>query len=155
MAIVHWQPFSEMESVRRQMDRLFDELTNGALSQPVAFKPAIELKDTETDLILKAQIPGMNADDLDVSVTRDSVTIQGERKYEQTSESEGVYRSEFRYGQFHRAIELPAPIEQEKVTADYTDGVLTLTLPKVQDKTRQAVKVNLKPSVESRNDAQS
>ncbi|NEO88511.1 MAG: Hsp20/alpha crystallin family protein, partial [Spirulina sp. SIO3F2] len=142
-SIIHWQPLSEIDTFRRQMDRLFNEVYSNSTQSPVTYKPAIELKDNEHDLVLKAQVPGINPDALDITVTRDSVTIQGNRKSEKTSESEGIHYSEFRYGQLKRVVGLPAEVQQDQVTADYTDGVLTLTLPKVVDDAQKSVKVSL------------
>lgn len=143
MAILHWQPLSEIDTFRRQMDRLFNEVYTSNSQAAVVFKPAIELKDTEAALILKAQVPGINPDQLDITVTRDSVTIQGDRQQQKTSEAEGIHYSEFRYGQLKRIVGLPVEVQQDHVTADYTDGVLTLTLPKVIDQAQKSVKVSL------------
>ncbi|MEM8637488.1 MAG: Hsp20/alpha crystallin family protein [Cyanobacteria bacterium P01_G01_bin.54] len=143
MAILHWQPFSEIDTLRRQMERLFEDVSDPTAQTGISFQPAIELKDTENTLVLKAQLPGINPDDFEITVTREHVTLQGERKYEKNTESEGLYRSEFRYGQLKRVIGLPVAVQQDKVEADYTHGVLTLNLPKVIDQAKKAVKINL------------
>ncbi|MGB0563849.1 MAG: Hsp20/alpha crystallin family protein [Spirulinaceae cyanobacterium] len=143
MAILHWQPFSEIDTLRQQMERLFEDVADPNAQNGVTFRPAIELKDTEKALVLKAQLPGVNADSLDITVTRESVTLQGERQYEKTDKSEGFYRSEFHYGKLKRVIGLPVAVQQDNVEADYTDGVLTLTLPKVIDQAKKAVKISL------------
>lgn len=148
MAIIHWQPISEIETFRRQMDRLFDEVSGLSTQSTIAFKPAIEIHDTENTLVLKAQLPGIDPEALDITVTQEEVIIQGERKYEQASKEGGVHRSEFRYGQFKRVLALPVEVQQEAVTADYTHGVLTLTLPKVVNQAKKPVKVSLsKPAI--------
>jgi HSP20 family protein len=113
MTIIRWQqPFQEMEVLRRQMDRMFDELTGIGrdFETNLPWKPAVELEETEDKLILRAQIPGLEAKDLDIDVTRDTVTIRGEHRIEKKTEEKGLYRSEFRYGKFERIVPLPIEI---------------------------------------------
>lgn len=93
-----------------------------------------------SELELKAQVPGINPDDLDVTVNRDSVTISGEYRYEDNGQNS--YGSEFQYGKFSRTVGLPVGIQQDQVQADYTDGILTLQLPKIEQAANQKVKIN-------------
>jgi HSP20 family protein len=92
---------------------------------------------------LKVELPGLDAKDLNVEVTPESVSISGDRKSETTTETEGMTRSEFRYGKFQRIITLPAVVDNEKVVAEYKNGILHLTIPKAQSEKHKAVKVNL------------
>ncbi len=146
MALVRYNPWQEMNSLQRQLNRLFDDaLTSdnwdnfGNLSKV----PAAELTETDDALHLKLEIPGMEAKDLDVQVMADRVAVAGERKSETKSESNGTTRSEFRYGKFSRVIPLPARIQNTNVTAEYKDGILNLTLPKSEEEKNKVVKVNL------------
>ncbi|BAY21865.1 heat shock protein Hsp20 [Calothrix sp. NIES-2100] len=143
MALVRWQPFSEMENLRRQMDRMFDELggVNSQITQ--AWTPAIELQDTNESIILRAEIPGIEGKDLDVNVTREAVSIAGETRQESKKEEGRYFRSEFRYGKFQRIINLPVPIQNDRVQAEFKNGILTLTLPKVEEVKKKVVKINL------------
>ncbi|MDB9494876.1 Hsp20/alpha crystallin family protein [Spirulina major CS-329] len=144
MALIRWQPFSEIDTLRRQMDHLFDEVANTTLSETVAWKPAVELKDHDEKLILRVQLPGINAEDVDINVTRDGVSIAGQyRDTKETDSGHGVYHSEFRYGQFKRVISLPVPIQNDRVTADFNNGVLVLDLPKVDEAVNRVVNVKL------------
>ncbi|MFB6277030.1 MAG: Hsp20/alpha crystallin family protein [Halothece sp.] len=143
MALVRWNPYAEMESFRRQMDRLFDEISESTALRDQPWQPAVELHDGGENLVLKAQIPGVNADDLDISATRDTVTISGEYRHEQQDNGQGIYHSEFQYGKFSRTINLPVSIQQDKVEADYQNGLLTLRLPKVEEAVNRSVKINL------------
>ena len=149
MAIVRWQPWQEIDVLRRQFDDLFDELvpvsratfkTNG---HPWA--PAIELKSNDDAIVLRAELPGINAEDLDVQVTREAVSISGEYKSETKTEDKEhqIHRSEFRYGNFHRVIPLPISVQNDQVKAEFKDGILTLTLPRVEAEKPKVVKVNL------------
>jgi len=126
------------------MNRLFDELM--PLSDRASeshFLPAAELEETPEALLLKVELPGIDAKELDVQVTSEAVAISGERKSETHSESNGIKRSEFRYGKFQRVIPLPVRIQNTAVTADYKDGILHLTLPKAEEEKNRVVKVNL------------
>ncbi|MEO1396926.1 MAG: Hsp20/alpha crystallin family protein [Cyanobacteria bacterium J06634_5] len=151
MAIVRWAPFGEMLSLQREMNRLFDDLaTTGdgndqkhSSANSMGFLPPAEMEESEDKIHLKLEVPGMNADDLDIRVTKEAVTISGERKTESTSEKNGQRRSEFRYGSFSRTIPLSVPIDNSSVEAEYKDGILTLNLPKLEDESNKAVKVRL------------
>jgi HSP20 family protein len=139
----YWQPFREIEILRRQMDRLFDDLTTSSEDTTSTWAPAIELQDAGDKLVLKAQLPGMDAKDLDIQVSREAVAIAGEHRYEQKHEDKGFFRSEFRYGQFRRVVPLPVAVQNDQVQADYKDGILHLTLPKTVESLNRVVKVNL------------
>lgn len=143
MALIRWQPFQEMETLRRQMDQMFDEITGLNRDYQGAWKPAIELQDTEENVILRAEIPGIEGKDLDVRVTREAVAITGEHRYENKTEEKGFFRSELRYGKFQRVVPLPVAVQNDKVQADFTNGILTLTLPKVETAKNRVVKLNL------------
>jgi HSP20 family protein len=146
MALVRYNPWQEMNSLQRQLNRLFDDAltTNnwedfGNLSK----FPAAEITEHDDALHLKLEVPGMEAKDLDIQVMADRVAITGERKSETKSENNGNVRSEFRYGKFQRVIPLPVRIQNTNVTAQYKDGILNLTLPKSEEEKNKVVKVNL------------
>lgn len=143
--IERWEPFPEMGIIRQQMDRLFEQLLppDGGEKIGLTFIPPAEIAETDSDLKLKVEIPGLDAKDLNVEVTPESVSISGERKSETTTEAEGMTRSEFRYGKFQRIIALPAVVDNEKVVAEYKNGILHLTIPKAESEKHKAVKVNL------------
>lgn len=141
MRPVRWNPATEFDALRHQMDRLFDEMTGDRALTPQWGQLPIELNDADNNLELKAQVPGLNPNDLDVTVNRDSVTISGEYRYE--NEEQNSYGSEFQYGKFSRTISLPVGIQQDNVQADYNNGILTLHLPKIEQAANQKVKINL------------
>jgi HSP20 family protein len=149
MALIPWQPFSELDTLRRQMDQLFDELMPNTRSSSNAqearktWVPAIEMGENDDSIMLRAEIPGVEAKDLDIQVTREAVSISGEHRYESKSTDKGAFRSELRYGKFQRMIPLPAQVKNDQVKADFKDGILTLTLPKVEEERRRVFKVNL------------
>lgn len=146
MALIRWEPFREIDSLQREMNRLFDSLSPTPTTKEnmgVAFIPPAEIQETPEVIQLRLEIPGMEAKDLDVHVTVEAVSISGERQSEVQSEEKGVTRSEFRYGQFRRVIPLPTPIQNDKVQADYKNGILSLILPKVEAEKTKVVKVNI------------
>ncbi|MGK7950817.1 MAG: Hsp20/alpha crystallin family protein [Xenococcaceae cyanobacterium] len=146
MALVRYNPWQEMSSLQRQLNRLFDDALApdnwdewGNLSKI----PAAELSETDDAVHLKLEVPGMEAKDLDIQVMAERVAIAGERKSETKSEEKGTTRSEFRYGKFQRVIPLPARIQNDHVSAEYKDGILNLTLPKAEEEKNKVVKVNI------------
>jgi HSP20 family protein len=145
MALVRWEPFREIDTLQRQMNRLFDELmpTVREAGNGITFVPPAEMEETPDAIHLKLEVPGMDAKDLDVQVSADSVSITGERKSETKTEEKGMTRTEFRYGKFQRTIPLPARVQNNKVQAEYKDGILKLTLPKSEEEKNKVVKVNL------------
>ncbi|MEM8829678.1 MAG: Hsp20/alpha crystallin family protein [Cyanobacteria bacterium P01_G01_bin.19] len=146
MALVRYNPWSEMTSFQRQLNRLFDDALTPASwdgFDNLAKVPAAELSETDDTLHLKLEVPGLEAKDIDIQVMTDRVAIAGERKSETKSEEDGRTRSEFRYGKFQRVIPLPVKIQNTNVTADYKDGILNLTLPKAEEEKNKVVKVNL------------
>ncbi|WP_448572804.1 Hsp20/alpha crystallin family protein [Trichothermofontia sp.] len=145
MALVRWEPFREIDTLQRQMNRLFDELIPSVreTGNGIAFVPPAEMEETADAIHLKLEVPGMDAKDLDVQVSADSVSITGERKSETKTEEKGMTRTEFRYGKFQRVIPLPVRVQNTHVQAEYKDGILKLTLPKAEEEKNKVVKVNL------------
>ncbi|MBE9145946.1 Hsp20/alpha crystallin family protein [Planktothrix mougeotii] len=143
MPLVRWQPFQEIDSLQREMNRLFDSLALPTEKMGMSLFPAAELHETPDAVILKLEVPGIDSKDLDIQVSADAVAITGERKSQIQTEEKGVTRSEFHYGKFHRVIPLPTRIQNTQVQADYQDGILSLTLPKAEEEKNKVVKVTL------------
>ncbi len=146
MALLRYNPWTEMNALQRQLNQLFDEgvlTTSERDLQKPSFTPSAELYETDEAVILKLELPGIKAEDVDIQATKEAVYISGERKQETTSEENGVTRSEFRYGKFSRSIGLPALIDNTKISAEYKDGILNLTLPKAEEEKHKVVKVAL------------
>jgi len=137
------QPFTEIENIRQQIHKVFDQRATTRDNSEATWMPALELADARDNFVLKAQLPGIDPKDIDVQVTREAISISGERRYENTDEKSRGVRSEFRYGKFHRVLPLPAHIQNDSVQAEYKDGILTLTLPKVTEARNKVVKINL------------
>jgi HSP20 family protein len=137
------QPFTEIETLREQLDKVFDQRAATRDNSEATWMPALEFVDAGDNFVLKAQLPGIDPKDVDIQVTREAISISGERRYENRDEKSGYVRSEFRYGKFHRVLTLPAHIQNDSVQAEYKDGILMLTLPKVTEARNKVVKINL------------
>ncbi len=140
----------EFNNLRQQMDRLFDDIVHEqphlgifAKTGENLWSPAIELQETETELLLKAQLPGIKPENLDIQVSENAVFLSGEHQEKTKTNEKGVFRSEFHYGQFKRVIPLPAAIKREQVKAEMVSGLLTLTMLKTTPVLPNLVKVPL------------
>ncbi|MBW4601215.1 MAG: Hsp20/alpha crystallin family protein [Calothrix sp. FI2-JRJ7] len=134
--LTRYNPWQELNALQRQMDSLFEQ--KATVKAPVA-----ELHETDAALILKLELPGVEAKDVDIQVSEKAVSVTAERKTETKTEDNGNVRSEFYYGKFQRVIPLPARIQNTDVKAEYKDGILNLTLPKAEAEKNKVVKVNL------------
>ena len=162
--LIRWQQRRELDILRHQMEQMLQDSTpthriNESLKSfqaSATYTPVTDLTSTETALVLRTEVPGAKAKDLDVRVTREAVVISGDRYSEQKSETDSRGRSEFHYSQFRRVIPLPVPVQHQQVKANFENGILTLELPKVTAEKPQVVKVNLEavqPSKEETSDA--
>jgi len=149
MAIIRWQPFQDQEIIRRHLDKMFNEMTDMRYQPSTTWQPAVEMQITDNQVILRAEVPGIEGKDLDVRVTREAVVISGEHHYEKQAKEQGILHSEFRYGKFRRVIPLPVAIQNNQVKADFTNGILTLMLPKVETAKNRVVKVKLAESTDT------
>lgn len=127
-------PFEELERMRRQMDFLSEGLTRGLWSRPAAgVFPLMNVTEDKESYYVRAELPGLKADDLDISVTGDTLSIGGERKLAAEDESARYHRREREAGRFSRIVSLPGRIDTGEVEARCTDGVLTVVLPKAEE----------------------
>lgn len=143
--LVPWSPFRELEDVERHIDTMFGESLWPSLwsRSPRAkqWLPAIDVFEKEGKLVVKAEIPGMEENDIDVSVEGDALIIRGEKKTEKEVKEQDYYRSECSYGSFMRSVPLPSTVDKDKVEAKYENGVLEVTLPKLAEEKAKKVKI--------------
>jgi HSP20 family protein len=135
MALVRWEPSGGLSSLRRELDRLFEEFEGffeGGITprRERAFEPAVEVSDTKDALIVKAQVPGVSKDDLHVDISDHTLTLKGEMKADTEEKEKHYYRREWRYGAFSRTIPLPMEVQGEQAKAQMKDGVIEITIPK-------------------------
>lgn len=128
----------------RQMNRLFGDFfgeTPSAMTGMREFTPSIDVSETESDILVKAEVPGVDPEEIDISITDDSVFIKGEKKEESETREENYYHFERKYGSFSREISLPANVKKDEASAETRDGVLTVKLPKQEKEKARAIKV--------------
>ena len=126
-------PFEELDRMRRQMDLLSEGISRGAWREPAAgVFPLMNVTEDKNNYYVRAELPGFNGDDLDISVTGDTLSIAGERKIPPEDEKATYHRREREAGRFSRIVTLPAQVDTGRVEAGCTDGVLQVTLPKAE-----------------------
>jgi HSP20 family protein len=149
MAIVRWQPFRDLLATEREFDRIFREAFSPLFSEREselstrAWAPAVDIFETENNIALKAELPGVEPKDVEVRVEDNTLYLKGERKFEKETKEENYHRIERSYGSFARSFALPNSIDAEKVAAEYKDGLLTLTLPKREEAKPKTIKINV------------
>lgn len=132
--LTRWNPFREMMTLRNEIDRLFEETMEWPTLERRTFGDlALDLSEQDDAYIVEAAVPGINPDDLDIHITDNVLTIQGEFKQERDEEKKTWHLRERRYGSFTRSVRLPMRVNADEVTADYKDGVLILTVPKAEE----------------------
>src|SRR2546422_3796356 len=133
MALTRWEPFGGLTALRRQIDRLFEHF-HGREPLPLGeAAPAIEVADTPEAVIVKAQVPGVSKEHLQVNVTDNALTLKGDVQEDKTREDQNYHQREFHYGAFARTITLPTTVQAEHATAQLRDGVLEGTIPKREE----------------------
>jgi len=149
MAIIRWDPFRDIITLREKMNRLFEETftAHGEETDLIAstWKPSVDIYETEQDLVLTAELPGIDEKDVEIKIEDNTLTLSGDRKFEKETKEENYHRIERAYGSFYRAFSLPHYINQDKISAEYENGVLKVILPKKPELKPRKVKV-LKPT---------
>lgn len=139
-----YKPFGELASLREEMDKMWNRFF-GELPSMEPFRgewsPAIDVSETKDALLVKVEVPGMEAKDIDISLTNDVLTIKGKREHEKEETEENYHRIERSYGSFTRSIRLPREVQSDKIKASYKDGVLRINLPKSGESKQIKIKV--------------
>jgi HSP20 family protein len=135
MAIARWTPMGNLQSFQDEMNRLFNQFFRGGTGEEAGWglrtwTPPVDIYETDDALILKAELPGVSKDDVNVDIHNNTLILRGERKHEAEVKEENYHRVERAYGTFQRSFVLPTLVDQEHVQATYKDGVLELRLPK-------------------------
>jgi HSP20 family protein len=142
--ISRWTPF-HLSTLQNEVNRLFEGSlpARGDNSALTAWTPFVDVYETENELVIKADLPDMNEKELDIRVENNTLTIRGERKFEQTVKEDNYLRIERNYGSFSRSFGLPNTVNTEAIKADYKNGVLTVELPKSAESKPKQIKVNV------------
>jgi len=147
MAIVRWEPFRDLMTTQRDFDRLLREAFSPALAEGEVstrtWAPPVDIFENGDSLVLKAELPGINPDDVEIRVEDSTLYLKGERKFEKEVKEQNYHRVERTYGTFTRTFTLPNSVDADKVAASYKDGVLTLTMPKKEEAKPKTIKINV------------
>ena len=131
--LIPWrEPIKSLEAFRREIDRLFDRFFEAIPFSEQEFVPSVDIAETDKDIIVQAEIPGIDPKDLDISLNGRLLTIKGEKRSEHEEKRENYHKIERKYGAFSRTLDLPTDVDPDKVEATYKDGVLKIVLPKVE-----------------------
>ncbi len=162
MTLTKWQrpnlwsvaPVRRIATLRDEVDNLFNLAFGRFLPSPAdpdggtqfleGWFPAVDVYEDKDSLVVRAEVPGMKKEDIEISLHDGYLTLSGERKQEEKNETAEIYRSERWLGRFHRTISLPCRVEAEKIKATYTDGVLTVTLPKAEEAKPKQIPITVK-----------
>jgi len=140
-----WFPATGLLSLKDEMDRTFDHFFGGRLPErDYEFTPAVDVVEHEDKFLVKADLPGMKKEDLDITLVDGHLTLKGEKKQETEIKEENYHRIERYSGSFRRTIEMPSTVDAEKVAASYRDGVLEITIPKKEEVKPKQIKVEAK-----------
>ncbi|HOM02435.1 MAG TPA: Hsp20/alpha crystallin family protein [Acetivibrio sp.] len=141
MSLISWNPFREMDNVGRDMESFFERSPFGFFSKTTS--PRVDVFETEKNVVVKAEIPGVSKEDLNVYVDENYVKLSGQTKRDSEYKDENVYRSERYYGSFSRTIPLPVEVKSEQAKAEYKDGILSITVPKVESTQLKGKKIDI------------
>ncbi len=145
--LTRWEPVREMMTLREAMDRLFDD----AFTRPLSVRdgwsmatPAIDMYQTDNEVVVKASIPGLKAEDVQINVTGDILTLKGEARQEEEHKDRAWHIREQRFGSFERSVVLPTDVKSDKAEAVFENGILTITLPKADEVKPKTINIKAK-----------
>jgi HSP20 family protein len=143
--LTRWEPARELMTLREAMDRLFDD----AFTRPFSMRdgwsaPAIDMYQTDDEIVVKASLPGIKADEVQINITGDVLTLKGEVKHEEESKDKAWHIREQRWGSFQRSVALPTNVVADKARAEFENGILIITLPKAEEVKPKTITINTK-----------
>ena len=148
MSMKKWDPFRDMMSIQERMNQLFDDTfvprRQGAEEfSKGSWSPPVDIYETSSNVVLKAEIPGMRQEDIEIKIEDDALVLKGVRKLEKVTENETYHRIERSYGTFVRTFTLPNSVDQDKVTATYDSGIFKIVMPKKREEKPKSIKVEV------------
>lgn len=153
MAMERWRPvdrfdpFRNVGEIQHEVNRIFDSFFGRPPAQGVrgdrVWAPLVDMYETKDDLVLMAEVPGVKEKDVSVSITGDLISIKGERRFDEEMKEPSVLHLERVYGRFERLVQLPIPVQADKVKATYRDGVLEIRLPKAEEVKPRQIKIDI------------
>src|SRR5437867_5972729 len=148
MAIVRFEPFRDLMSLQDRMNRLFHESYRSQTSEDDwalggTWAPAVDIYEQENNIVLKAELPGVDPKDVEIGLENNTLTLRGERKFDNEVKKENYHRVERAYGTFTRSFTLPTVVDQGNIKAEFKDGVLRVTLPKREEAQPKQIQINV------------
>ena len=146
MSISRWDPFRDLGVLQDRMNRLFEDAGRGwRKDEPAAtttWSPSVDIYETDTEIVVKAELPGIERKDISLNLEKNVLTLRGERRFEKETKEENYHRIERNYGGFSRSFSIPATVDEEKIRAEYRDGVLRIALPKKEQVKPKQIQIN-------------
>ena len=134
MALTRWDPFRDLSIMQERMNRMFEDAGRGwrgdEPSSTTTWSPAVDIYETENEIQVQAELPGVDRKDIALNLEKNVLTLKGERRFEKETKQENYHRIERAYGGFSRSFSIPAIVDEEKIRAEYKDGILKIALPK-------------------------
>ena len=148
MAIVRWTPFRELSTVQDRVNKLFEDVIRSPYRSDEGFAvsawtPAVDIYETDKEIVLKAELPEMPEKDIEIKVEDNNLIVSGERRKEKEVKEENYHRIERSYGSFYRSFTLPHAVDRENIKASYKDGVLKVVLPKKEEAKPKQIKIDV------------
>jgi HSP20 family protein len=145
MAITRWDPFRDLSMLQDRMNRMFEDAGRGYRpdepAATTAWSPAVDIYETENEIMVQAELPGVDRKDIALNLENNVLTLKGDRRFEKETNQENYHRIERSYGSFSRAFSIPAIVDEEKIRADYKDGILKIALPKKDQVKPKQIKI--------------
>ncbi len=145
MAIIRWDPFRDLITLRERMNRLFEEAYSSKVDENdlmgSSWSPSVDIYETENELVLTAEMPGLNEKDIAIQIEDNTLTLKGERQLSKEAKEENYHRIERAYGSFCRSFSLPGHIDQEKIKAEHENGILKVIMPKKKELKPKKIKI--------------
>jgi HSP20 family protein len=155
MSLVRWSPTrdlatfpSDVLNMQREINKMFNSFFRSGAEEDqslmaTGWYPAVDLVERDSDYVVKMELPGVDKNDVKVTIQNTTITVRGEKKQEKESKDSSYFRLERAYGTFERSFTLPGEVQSEKINASYKDGILTITLPKAETAKRRAIEVKV------------
>ena len=141
-AVVRFDPFRDITTLRDEMNRLFSRAVGDGTSSGSAWTPAVDVYETEGSIELRAELPGLDAGDIDIEVDDNVLTLKGERRFQEAVEDGRYYRVERAYGHFNRSLTLPQGVRSDEISATFDKGVLSVRIPKADEVKPRQIRIN-------------
>jgi HSP20 family protein len=146
MAITRWDPFRDLGILQERMNRVFEDAAvrgwkNDEPSATTSWSPAVDIYETDSEIMVQAELPGIDRKDIALQLENNVLTLRGDRRFEKETNQENYHRIERSYGGFSRAFTIPTIVDEDKIRADYRDGILKIALPKKEQVKAKQIKI--------------